>query len=107
MDKKTQHRRKMPDLIDYATFSDNLAKFETKTFKLDIYYPKGDSRTWTALLNAGTDNVLVTYHLNKNYYGSHSFDVIASDSNFVDVDPEYIYDTLDGVLTHQSYKFAQ
>lgn len=106
MDKKPQQRRKMPDLLDFATFANNLAKFETKTYKMDIYYPKGDSRTWTALLNAGTDNVLVTYHINKNSYGEHSFDIVASDSIFVDVDPEYVYDTLDGVLTHNGYKFT-
>lgn len=106
MDKKPPQRRKMPNLIDFATFSNNLAKYETKTYKLDIYYPKGDSRTWTALLNAGTDSVLVTYHTNKNAYGEHSFDIIASDNIFVDVGPEYIYDALDGVLTHNGYKFV-
>ena len=96
----------MPELIDFVTFANNLAKFETKIFKMDIFYPKGDSRTWTALLNQGTDNVLVTYHINKNFHGDHTFDIVASDSTFVDVDPEYVYDTLDGVLTHNGYKFV-
>ena len=85
--------------IDYADFSKNLAKNETSTFKLDIYYNKADSRCWTALVNQGVDNIIVTYHTNKEFLGDSSFDILSSDRIFSGVDPEHIYDILDELLT--------
>lgn len=90
---------KYKNTVDYSTFTQNLAKFDTQTFKLDIYYNKGDSRCWTALVNQKEDNVIVTYHINKEQFGDHSFDILSSERTFLNIEPEFIYDILDEILT--------
>ena len=87
------------NIVDYSTFTQNLAKFASQTFKMDIYYSKADSRCWSALINQGNDNVIVTYHINKEHYGDHSFDILSSSRAYIGIEPEYIYDILDEILT--------
>lgn len=85
--------------LAYEDFVRNLANVNAKPFKLDIYYNRGDSRCWSALLNQGTDNVIVTYQINKDYLGHQCIDILSSDRTMVGIEPEYVYDILDEILT--------
>lgn len=88
--------------VDYASFTQNLAKFDNQTFKLDVFYNKADSRCWSAVINQKGDNVIVTYHVNKDQYGDHSFDILSSEKTLIGIEPEYIYDILDEILTKKT-----
>lgn len=94
----------MSNLIDYSIFQGKIEKYECKCFKLDIYYSKGDSRCWTALVNQNTDNIFVTHHINKYDLGESSFDVISSEKIITDIDPEDIYQTIELILNNKEVK---
>jgi hypothetical protein len=88
----------MSNLVDYSIFQGKIEKYECKCYKLDIFFNKGDSRCWTAVVNPNTDNVFVTHHINKSDLGEATFDVISSDKIITDVDPEDIYQTIELIL---------
>lgn len=46
--------------------------------RLPIIYHESDSRCWTAIVDPGNLNIMVTYHVNKGNIGSSGFDMISS-----------------------------
>lgn len=81
--------------MEYLKFADNVKKIDCSVLKLDVAYNHADSRCWSALLNQGKDNIVITHHLNKNDYGEQLFDILSSDKIITDVELEDLYDTLD------------
>jgi hypothetical protein len=88
-----------PYILSYEDFVRNLANVSARPQKLDIYYNKVDSRCWSALLNQGTDNVIVTFHLNKDHLGHQCIDIMSSSRTMIGIEPEYVYDIIDELLT--------
>jgi hypothetical protein len=69
---------------------------------MDIYYTRGDSRCWTAILNQGKDNILVTYHYNKDYLGHQCIDILSSERSMIGIEPEYVYDIIEELVNKTS-----
>ena len=84
--------------MDYPTFANNVQKTHSIQ-KLDLIYNYADSRCWTALIDRGVSNILVTYHVNKYELGTQYFDIFYGDSVLSDVEIDEIYDTLELITT--------
>jgi hypothetical protein len=82
------------EYIDYQTFSSRMKSNGHTVHKMDITYPLADTRCWTAQINKGTDNILVTLNVNRYQIGNQYFDILADSRNIVDVYIEDIYDTV-------------
>ncbi len=93
--------RQRTEILDYQAFINGLGKLNISVSKLDIGYNRADSRCWTAVINPGKDNVLVTFHANKRHLGDQTFDVISSEKIYTDLDPEFVYDVIDQTLENQ------
>jgi hypothetical protein len=53
-----------------------------------------DCRCWTAVINPESDNILVTFVVNRLKHGSYYFDIITQDRTSLDVYAADIYDIL-------------
>lgn len=84
--------------IDYNTFASRARKNDLHVTKLDISYPIADTRCWTAIINQGTDNVLVTLNVNRYQFGNQYFDILSSSKTITDVYVEDVYETLELLL---------
>jgi hypothetical protein len=87
--------------MDYPTFANNIQKTHTIQ-KLGLIYNYTDTRCWTALIDRGVSNVLVTYHVNKYELGTQYFDIFYSGNVLSDIETDEIYDTLDMILDGQT-----
>jgi hypothetical protein len=83
------------EFIDYTTFAGKLQKNDLDVFKIDIAYPLADSRCWSALINRNTDNIVVTFSVNRQQYGDKSFDIFYDNKILTDIAVDDIYDTID------------
>lgn len=81
--------------IDYQAFSSILKDNGCTVSKLDIIYNISDHRSWTAVVNSGTDNIIVTYTINKNGIGNRYFDVITDKKVLTDIYVEDIYQVIE------------
>lgn len=81
--------------IDYQTFAGRIKKSDLDIYKLDTSYPTADTRCWTALINQGTDNILVTFNVNRYQPGNQYFDILSKDKVITDIYVDDIYDTID------------
>ncbi len=84
----------MKNYIDYNTFESHVKDLGCSVIKLDIVYNISDCRCWTAVVNPGLDNILVTFVVNRLKYGSYYFDIITQDRTSFDVYADDIYDIL-------------
>ena len=89
------------DYIDYKTFASRMKKNDIRVFKLDTTYAMADTRCWTALINEGTDNILVTFNVNRYAIGNQYFDIMSSKKIITDVYVDDIYDTIDLLINNQ------
>lgn len=85
--------------MDYPTFFNNIKKTPNSINKLDLSYNHGDCRCWSAVINPESQNVIVTYVINRYEIGFQCFDILASGHILTDVPVEDIYDVID-VVTH-------
>lgn len=88
-------------IVEYKTFEDNIKRYELTSTKLDMIYNISDHRYWSAIINFGKENILVTFHVNKSNIGNRYFDLISSDRVITNVLVEDIYDTIDMLINKQ------
>lgn len=91
----------MRNYIDYNTFESHVKNLDANCFKLDINYNMADHRCWSAVVNPGQENIIVTFTMNKDRYGTYFFDIITQDRTSMDVYAVDIYDIL-GDLLHKN-----
>ena len=83
------------ETLDFASFKSKVGKYEVDVVKLDLAYRLHDPRSWTAIINPGKENLIVTYFINRSDYRDRSFDVLSSGRNILDIDPEDVYQTIE------------
>lgn len=86
------------EYIDYHTFASRMKSNGHTVHKMDISYPLADTRCWTAQINQGSDNILVTLNVNRYQIGNQYFDILADSKNIVDVYIADIYDTINLIV---------
>ena len=84
--------------MDYNTFVGKVRNANCSVVKLDLSYNHADCRCWSVIINQGKDNIIVTYSINRNEYGSQTFDVFSSNKILTDIEPEDICDVIDLML---------
>jgi len=84
--------------MDYNTFAGKVRNSECSVSKLDLVYNHTDCRCWSAIVNQGKDNIIVTYSVNRSELGSQSFDILSSNKILTDVEPEDICDVIEYML---------
>ncbi len=85
--------------LSIEDFKKNLSNVDVKVVESGFYYNRADSRCWTLRLNPDTDNIWVTYHVNKEYLGDQSVDILSSEKTMIGIEPEYVYDIIDEIIT--------
>lgn len=88
--------------MDYNTFAGTVKKSDCTVTKLDIGYNQIDCRCWSALINQGTDNIIVTHSVNRSEYGTQCFDIFTSTKIITDVEAEDISETVDLLISKQT-----
>lgn len=48
---------------------------------LDINYNNSDSRVWSVLISPSEKNLIVTFHINKEYFKHKCFDILGNNIN--------------------------
>ena len=86
--------------MDFLTFQQKVGKYEIQSQLLDIMYKHSDPRAWSAVVNPGTHNIVVTYFINRKDLGERNFDIISSRRNFYEVDTDDVFQTLDLIVNH-------
>ena len=86
------------ETTDFLTFQQKVGKYELTTQKLDILYKQTDPRAWTAIINPLTNNIIVTYFINRHDLGDRNFDIISSNKNYYEIETDDIYQTLDLIV---------
>lgn len=81
--------------MDYNTFAGNVKKSHYTVLKLDTAYNHADCRCWTALINQGRDNIIVTHSVNKTDIGTQTSDIFSSQRIMTDVENEDLFDVID------------
>ena len=84
--------------LDYPTFLGKVRQYECQVQKLDLVYHQSDHRCWSAVINPGKENIIVTYGINKYGPGTRFFDVVTSDRVHTDVYQEDVYPMLETLL---------
>lgn len=51
--------------MDYNTFAGKVRNSDCSVLKLDIVYNHTDCRCWSAIVNQGKENIIVTYNVNR------------------------------------------
>ena len=80
--------------LNYTNFAIDIKKYHMECSKLDIIHNISDARCWTAIVNPGKDNIIVSFLANKLEVGDRTFDLQASNLIISDILPEDIYDVL-------------
>jgi hypothetical protein len=88
----------MRNYIDYNTFESHVKNLGYQVFKLDVNYNQADHRCWTAVINPGAENFLVTFTINKGNFGAHYFDLVTQDRTIMDIYTSDIYDIITDLL---------
>lgn len=81
-------------IVEFLTFCENIKKYHMECYKLDIIYNISDSRCWTAIVNPGTNNIFVTFHVNRYVLGDRYFDILSNDKVMANIYVEDIYDSI-------------
>ena len=84
--------------MDYNTFAGKVRNADCFVTKLDLAYNQSDCRCWTAIINQGKENIVVTYSVNRSELGSQAFDVFSSTKILTDVEPEDVCDVVELML---------
>ena len=91
----------MKKYIDYPTFESNIKAFGATSAKLDVIYNHSDHRCWSAVVDPGKSNIIVTFTLNKGDHGTYYFDIITQDRTSMDIYVDDIYDIISDLVGHQ------
>lgn len=86
------------EYVDFPSFSGKLRKQECVVQKLDLSFNQADTRCWSALINPGSDNIIVTFNVNRYNVGNKYFDIMSSERIISDVYVDDIYETLEMLL---------
>jgi hypothetical protein len=81
--------------MDYNTFAGKVRSAECSVSKLDLVYNHTDCRCWSAIVNQGKENIIVTYNVNRSELGSQAFDIFSSTKILTDVEPEDVCDVIE------------
>jgi hypothetical protein len=81
--------------MDYHTFAGKVKNSNCSVLKLDLVYNQTDCRCWSAIVNQGKENIIVTYSVNRSEHGSREFDILSSNRILTDVDPEDVFDIIE------------
>ena len=81
--------------MDYNNFSGRLKNTNYTVTRQNISYNQLDTRCWTAIINQGTDNIFVTYNVNRYDIGTQYFDIISSNRILTDVEVDDVFDTIE------------
>lgn len=81
--------------MDYNTFAGKVKSSDCSVTKLDLVYNQADCRCWSALINQGKDNIVVTHVINRFDYGSQLFDIFTPNKVLTDVETEDVFDTIE------------
>jgi hypothetical protein len=92
--------------MDYNTFAGKVRSADCSVSKLDLVYNHTDCRCWSAIVNQGSDNVIVTYNVNRSELGSQAFDIFSSTKILTDVEPEDVCDVVEFMLTKPNIAVA-
>jgi hypothetical protein len=85
--------------MDYNTFAGRLKNTNLTVTRQNISYNQADTRCWTAIVNKGTDNIIVTYNVNRYEQGTQYFDIVSSSKILTDVEPDEILDTIELIVS--------
>ena len=89
--------------MDYNSFAGKIRNSDCSVTKLDLVYNHTDCRCWSALVNQGKENIIVTYSVNRSEFGSQVFDILSSNKILTDIEPEDIFDVIELTLTKPIY----
>jgi hypothetical protein len=81
--------------MDYQTFAGKVKNSNCSVLKLDLVYNHTDCRCWSAIINQGKENIIVTYSVNRSEHGSKEFDILSSNRILTDVDPEDVCEIIE------------
>jgi hypothetical protein len=81
--------------MEYKSFAETVIKYDCVVTKLEISYIHADPRCWSALVNQGSDNILVTHNINRSSHGEQLFDVFSSTKILTDIEPYDVYDVIE------------
>lgn len=81
--------------MDYHTFVGKVKNANCSVTKLDLVYNQADCRCWSAIVNQGKENIIVTFNVNRSELGSKEFDILSSNRILTDVEPEDICDIIE------------
>lgn len=82
-------------VMDYASFQTKIGKYNLPIVKLDIVYNRADCRCWSAIVDNNDSNIIVTYHVNKQEFGTSGFDILSSDKIILDVSEDDVFDLIE------------
>ena len=66
--------------------------------KLDILYNEADSRCWSAVIGKDSENLMVTFHINRGDLGNKNFDLLGSNKQLIEVPEWNIYSTISSLV---------
>ena len=84
--------------MDYNTFAGKVRNSDCSVLKLDIVYNHTDCRCWSAIVNQGKENIIVTYNVNRSEHGSQIFDLFSSTKILTDIESEDIFDIINYIV---------
>lgn len=93
--------------MTYPTFAVKIQELGYSAHKLSIVYPIADPRCWTALINPGNENLLVTYFINRDDLEHSSFDIMTSNDmdreSYSDIPEDDILSFIDNIISGASF----
>jgi hypothetical protein len=81
--------------MEYHSFAGKVKNANCSVTKLDLVYNQADCRCWSAIVNQGNENIIVTFNVNRSELGSKEFDILSSNRILTDVDPEDVCDIIE------------
>lgn len=66
--------------------------------RLSINYNEGDTRCWSAIVDKGNSNLIITYHVNKTDFRHKCFDLLGHRKQLIEVSEDEIYDKIKTIV---------
>lgn len=85
--------------MDFNNFAGRLKNTNYLVNRQNISYNHSDTRCWTAIVNQGTDNIIVTYNVNRYDLGTQYFDIFSSNKILTDVEVDDVFDVIEQIVT--------
>jgi len=81
--------------MDYHTFAGKVKNSNCSITRLDLIYNQTDCRCWSAIINQGKENIIVTYSVNRSEFGSKEFDILSSNRILTDIEPDDVCEIIE------------